>query len=1053
MITMIGRRWSKLSDNNVRIKLSADTSQAQKEIKLIDQQIKELGKDASVQGGTKPKKDGEESTSSAKDVGLGNLDALINVNKQILKTLNNMYSTIINPSANKGVKLIGDKLDSLDKSIKDNTGGKSNDSTGATTGSASQVGNGTTGTSTPSPTNLPSGISDGSSAGDTLKQVAGKLVTATATLSALRGIGNWVVAGAEKSASLESKAYMSYNTTGMFGDNFSSARNYAHGVGNAYGYNSEATMDFQDAYMDRAGFTNKENLTTDTSNLMRVSKAYGIDLSGTGAAAGRFVQTGTLASGEQYKFANLLATSIKEAGMRGRESEQLDVLESINDVLSQTLVTVTHDGQNNATALYNLLAATEDSLKGARGGNAVSSINDAITGGSNKMDVLLGWGTSYTGAEGRWELEKLKAQGISNPDNLSKVFSNFERFTGQPIDSAHGKLALQELLGINPELVEVLVRNAEDIKTGNYSEDFISSLKEYEGDSDVSGLIDNYNKSKVSTQEQYQNTKENAHESAGDFLNTVTSGLKDWFVGLSTGDQAGLTAGGMVGSATAVGAGGQFLVKKGADFLGQFRKGSGATTGATTGAGVVDDVGKAASGVDDATKVVSGSLDDVGKAALNSADDVVKAAGTIGKAGKLVLGIGSALELVSTAIDVKDAIDRDDGREVAQEVGGGAGTVAGMVGGGILGGIASGAVTGALAGSVAPGIGNIIGGIAGAIIGVGTTLLGGSIGESAGGAIYDMTTEDKKLSEEQHNQIKEYYNKVAELYKKDGNDAAQDYTLQSVVPYLNSIGVSKSITDSYKNDVGKPDFMEDYENGRFKLGVDYVPYDEFKAILHQGEAVLTADEAKRWRNGSQSQSSDMRLSASDFTNKVVNKFYDAVKLESDSLEKREKLNHQFNEQNLETNNIRQDSSNIASNHIEDSKTSQNSGVWNRMLNLFGFNTSAAVGNDYIPHDNTPINAHKGEAVLTADEAKRWRERNSINTIDNYISAPQTHLKSQSLSPPYSGTSVLEIKLSGAVGGMTLENQHVIVQAVIQQLGLSKGSILGSLGNSFVRTPN
>lgn len=35
----------------------------------------------------------------------------------------------------------------------------------------------------------------------------------------------------------------------------------------------------------------------------------------------------------------------------------------------------------------------------------------------------------------------------------------------------------------------------------------------------------------------------------------------------------------------------------------------------------------------------------------------------------------------------------------------------------------------------------------------------------------------------------------------------------------------------------------------FATGLDYVPYDEFPAILHKGEAVLTAEEADVWRNG------------------------------------------------------------------------------------------------------------------------------------------------------------------------------------------------------------
>ena len=37
--------------------------------------------------------------------------------------------------------------------------------------------------------------------------------------------------------------------------------------------------------------------------------------------------------------------------------------------------------------------------------------------------------------------------------------------------------------------------------------------------------------------------------------------------------------------------------------------------------------------------------------------------------------------------------------------------------------------------------------------------------------------------------------------------------------------------------------------GEYATGLDYVPYDEFPAILHKGEAVLTAEEADVWRNG------------------------------------------------------------------------------------------------------------------------------------------------------------------------------------------------------------
>ena len=89
----------------------------------------------------------------------------------------------------------------------------------------------------------------------------------------------------------------------------------------------------------------------------------------------------------------------------------------------------------SSLGLYSLLANANENLKGGAGASAVSSINEGITNGDNKMDLLLGWGTQYKGVAGRWALEQAKEQGISNPENLKNVFQNFERFTGQSIDS------------------------------------------------------------------------------------------------------------------------------------------------------------------------------------------------------------------------------------------------------------------------------------------------------------------------------------------------------------------------------------------------------------------------------------------------------------------------------------------------------------------------------------------------------------------------------------------------------------------------------------------
>ena len=55
--------------------------------------------------------------------------------------------------------------------------------------------------------------------------------------------------------------------------------------------------------------------------------------------------------------------------------------------------------------------------------------------------------------------------------------------------------------------------------------------------------------------------------------------------------------------------------------------------------------------------------------------------------------------------------------------------------------------------------------------------------------------------------------------------------------------------------------------GRYATGLDYVPYDEFPAILHKGEAVLTASEAAAWRAGKKEGASVNKVESEPITSK------------------------------------------------------------------------------------------------------------------------------------------------------------------------------------------
>lgn len=250
---------------------------------------------------------------------------------------------------------------------------------------------------------------------------------------------------------------------------------------------------------------------------------------------------------------------------------------------------------------------------------------------------------------------------------------------------------------------------------------------------------------------------------------------------------------------------------------------SATSTAATTALGSMDEVATGATSY----------LDDIATAAAGSADEVASAVGsTLSKVAKGVQIAGIAIEAITTGIDAYDAFSNDDKREGWSEIGEGIGSI-----GGGLGGAAAGAAIGT---AILPGIGTAVGSIIGGVAG---SLGGGKVGREAAGAIADAAYEETEFSDDIKTQIKNFYDKVSEIYLEEGNNAAQEYTLNYVVPYLNEVGVSESITDKYKWDVGKPDFMKDYENDKFlgyyATGTPYLPSDGL-VYAHQGESIIPA---------------------------------------------------------------------------------------------------------------------------------------------------------------------------------------------------------------------
>lgn len=69
----------------------------------------------------------------------------------------------------------------------------------------------------------------------------------------------------------------------------------------------------------------------------------------------------------------------------------------------------------------------------------------------------------------------------------------------------------------------------------------------------------------------------------------------------------------------------------------------------------------------------------------------------------------------------------------------------------------------------------------------------------------------------------------------------------SIIPEVEGGSTHKSGSLSTSHKSGS--FSTSHKSGSFASGLDYVPFDGYVSMLHKGEAVLTANQAKKWRAG------------------------------------------------------------------------------------------------------------------------------------------------------------------------------------------------------------
>lgn len=593
-----------MGDTNVKIKLTADGKQVRDEIKLIDRDIQELG------GTNKTPKKGSKSKENSQDNQQGNNQQ---PKKDSRETAKQEMRDKTNQKLTRELTLIRKELQ------------KMNGTSGYGGGQSSAPPTPPSGGSNDNNSQNPPTSPDDNSGNKKLLDVLGKLGTAVGVFKALSGAFNYISQGAASSRSAESLAYKTYGSTLAY-DDYYTAKKDAYSLGYTYGYDYKETMGAASANMAKAGFTNLDNYNADMNAILGGAKAWGYDPNTLADASGYMTSIGVTESGDQQKFVNMLSRSIVDAQMTGREDEQLRVLEEIAESLGQVNTSVSQKNVNDQLNMYNSLVDQNENLKGSRGSGLMTTMSSLAQSGDTSLDILAGMNTKYTGKEGYIELRKLAEE---NPTEYWKQVIQGARSYGMSDTDIQYKMLMK---GLSTSQIEDYFSALDNVENFDSSDTTL-------GEEEIQKRLDNWNNSDAAIYEQNDIQKQDAKESAGDFLgnNPIANWWRKTYNNMPSWARGALGVGGEVAKGVGL-IGGTKLVGK---WLGKGGSGSGGVLsglgskvkswfGKGGASGAADDVAGAASGAaDDVAAAAANGTDDIVSAAANSADDAANAMGSV----------------------------------------------------------------------------------------------------------------------------------------------------------------------------------------------------------------------------------------------------------------------------------------------------------------------------------------------------------------------------------------------------------------------------------------
>lgn len=418
-------------------------------------------------------------------------------------------------------------------------------------------------------------------------------------------------------------------------------------LGRESGYDTDSTIQ-TGMSLARGGVSDKEGFEKDIQTAQEMGRALSIDPNQMADMGALMKQLNALEDGQMQRLANLIGNSISKNGMQGREEEQLRSTQRILETVTSNLSEVDFSHVQGMIGLQDLLAESSPKLKGEGGAQLIQNIDSGIKNGGNINDILLGYGTDprYQGIAGRAQLEYDKEKGISDPENLKRIVSNANKWSGTP---EYAALMLKDQYNISLHDQEALHNSGawQKIQNGEILNEDILDQMDATGNKELMDSLNKYNESFTSTTRGNKIDKENL----GTYMAEPVQGL--WETGksifysqpefLQSAETMALGLGIAGGVRKAV----PWAVGKVKNHIPNIGKKYGlrgkGTPPVDDAIGAVDDVAKGGA------KGASSIIDDVTKGASSIVDDVTKGATDIASKAK---GLGKgALDYIEGGAD------------------------------------------------------------------------------------------------------------------------------------------------------------------------------------------------------------------------------------------------------------------------------------------------------------------------------------------------------------------------------------------------------------------